>query len=84
MPKTAEELIVTKLDQLLRAVAIGLTRGVKQAEQIGLLNRAGFPPRDIADLLGTTRNRVNVALTNQRKAERDGKSRRRRNATTVE
>jgi len=68
MAKTFEESVLAKLDYLLRVHAISVTKGMKQNEQIALLNRAGLPPKEIADLLGTTGNTVNVALTNLRKS----------------
>ena len=67
MPKNFEELMLAKLDSLLRVVTVSATQGMKQGEQIALLDRVGFPPKEIADLLGTTRNTVNVALSNLRK-----------------
>jgi len=68
MEKTFEDQILAKLDYLLRVHTISVTKGMKQNEQIALLNRAGLPPKKIADLLGTTGHTVNVALTNLRKA----------------
>ena len=74
MPKSDEELVLEKLDRLLRVLIIGVTKGMKQNEQITLLDRVGFQPREIADVLGTTRNTVSVALTNLRKTkEKKGK-----------
>jgi CRP-like cAMP-binding protein len=67
MPKTFEDLVLAKLNNLLRVVAVSATKGMKQIEQIALLDRVGFPPKEIADLLGTTSNTVSVALTNLRK-----------------
>lgn len=44
-------------------LALLLVKDVKQqAEAIQLLDRAGFEPREIAALLGTTPNTVSVAL----------------------
>jgi hypothetical protein len=68
MAKSAEELVIEKLDQLLRVLTISVTRGLRQVEQIALLNRARFLPKDIAELLGTTSNTVSVALSALRKA----------------
>jgi DNA-binding CsgD family transcriptional regulator len=56
--------------QMLNLLALLLVQKLKQAEQIALLNRAGFRPVQIAALLGTTRNTVNVELSNQRRAKR--------------
>jgi hypothetical protein len=68
MARSYEELILGKLDQLVRLTTIGITRGLKQREQITLLDRAGLTPKDIADLLGTTGNTVNKELSTLRKA----------------
>lgn len=78
MPKTFEDLVSAKLDKLLRVVTAGVTKGMKQGDQIALLERIGFSPTEIADLLGTTRNTVNVALSNLRK----GKQKRSKGART--
>jgi DNA-binding CsgD family transcriptional regulator len=72
MPKSAEQLVLEKLDQLLRVLTISVTSGLKQKDQIALLDRAGFSPKDIAGLLGTTRNTVNVALNAIRKGRASG------------
>ncbi len=69
MAKTTEQLLLEKIDQLLRIMTISVTRGMKQREQIALLDRAGFPPKDIATLLGTTSNTVSVALNALRKSK---------------
>jgi DNA-directed RNA polymerase specialized sigma24 family protein len=68
MPRTTDELILEKLDQILRILAAAATTGMKQREQIALLNRAGFQPKDIADLLGTSSNTVRVELVGLRKS----------------
>jgi hypothetical protein len=74
MPKSFEDMVLAKLDNVLRVLTLGVTKGMKQGEQIILLNRAGFPPKQIADLLGTTGNTVSVALSNLRKvSEKKGK-----------
>ncbi len=77
MAKSIEQLVLEKLDRLLRVLAISVTKGMKQNEQIALLDRAAFPPKEIAALLGTTSNTVSVALTNLRKAKGDSRSMRR-------
>lgn len=69
MARSHEELILAKLDQLVRLTTIGVTKGLKQREQIALLDRVGLPPKDIADLLGTTGNTVNKELSTLRKAK---------------
>ena len=69
MAKSTEQLVLEKLDQMLRVLTISVTSGLKQKEQIALLDRVGFTPKDIAGLLGTTSNTVNVALNALRKAK---------------
>jgi DNA-binding CsgD family transcriptional regulator len=57
-----------KLDMLIRLSALNLVRDIKtQQEQIALLSDAGFQPKEIADVLLTTSNTVNVALNRIRK-----------------
>lgn len=59
-----------KLEMLIRLTAIALVDGKKQRDQVRLLSLAGMSPKGIAELIGTTPNTVNVALTNLRKANR--------------
>jgi len=59
-----------KFDILIRLTAIGLVNGKKQREQIRLLSIAGMGPKEIADLIGTTPNTVNVTLSSLRKEKR--------------
>lgn len=68
MPRTTDELILEKLDQILRILAAAATTGMKQREQIALLNRAGLQPKNIAELLGTSSNTVRVELVGLRKS----------------
>ncbi|MBB5063906.1 hypothetical protein [Granulicella mallensis] len=67
MPTSDREGLDKKIDLLTRLVAIGLVSGKSQREQIKLLSMAGMGPKEIADLVGTTSNTVNVALTALRK-----------------
>jgi DNA-directed RNA polymerase specialized sigma24 family protein len=62
--------LLSKLDQIIRLLALSVTRGMKQGEQIIMLSNAGFQPKEIADLLGTTANTVRVTLSNHRKTLR--------------
>lgn len=45
----------------------------KQADLITLMGRTGAPPAEIARLLGTTRNTVQVGLSRYRKKQRSGR-----------
>ena len=59
--------VVSKLDTIMKLLAASITDGKKQRDQIRLLYKAGIPPVQIADMLGTTSNTVNVAISNLRK-----------------
>ena len=70
MPPSTEEQILGQLDQIRRILVVMATSGIKQRDQIAILNQAGLPPKDIADLLGTSSNTVRVELVALRKAKR--------------
>jgi len=59
--------IVERLDKLIRIVALSSTKGLTSTEKISMLHHAGFAPKDIAEILGTTSNVVNVRLSEMRK-----------------
>ncbi|TAJ08427.1 MAG: hypothetical protein EPO61_10020 [Nitrospirae bacterium] len=69
MKPTTEDLILGKLNGLLRLIAVFATKGLRQREQIALLSQAGFQPKDISELLGTSSNTVRVELVAIRKAK---------------
>jgi DNA-binding CsgD family transcriptional regulator len=69
MPKFGER-IIDRLEVLIRLNSLLLTEGKKQTEQIRLLALGGIKPIEIADILNTTSNTVNVALSSLR---RDGR-----------
>jgi len=81
MSPSIEELTLTKIDQILRILAVIATKGLKQRDQISTLDQAGLQPKDIAELLGTSANTVRVELVSLRKARRGGRSRRDRSAS---
>jgi hypothetical protein len=58
-----DAVIADKLDTLIRLVAFVLIDDKKQTEQIRVLALAGIKPTKIADILVTTSNTVNVALS---------------------
>lgn len=61
--------IVEKLDTLIRLQAhLAVSELGSQKEKIEFLGRAGLGPKAIAEILGTTPNTVNVALSAARKA----------------
>jgi hypothetical protein len=55
---------IKKVVRLLSLIAVG---DRKQIDQIERLSKAGFQPKEIAELLGTTANTVSVALTKIKK-----------------
>ena len=62
--------IAAKLDTLVRIQALLSVRGVEtQKDKIISLQGAGIRPKDIASILGTTPNTVNVALAKHKKAQ---------------
>lgn len=75
MTEPIEQQALTKLDQILRILVAVATRGLKQREQIALLDGAGFLPKEIAELIGTSSNTVRVELVALRKANRVRKAR---------
>ena len=61
------EAISRKLDLRVRLTALSYAAEKKQQEQIMMLSAAGFQPKEIAEILGTTANTVRVALSTMRK-----------------
>jgi DNA-directed RNA polymerase specialized sigma24 family protein len=58
-------------EETVRLLAIHLRRSVEsQSQAIEELNRAGFGPARIAELLGTTANTVNVQLAKAKAKKR--------------
>jgi len=70
MEKTNDVELIEKLDRALHLLGILAVKGLPQTEQIAILSRLGFAPRDIAAVLGTTANTVRVSLVAIRKAGR--------------
>ncbi len=56
-----------KLDVLTRLTALSLVTDRESPDQSILLSRAGFQPKQIAELVGTTANAVRIALSRYRK-----------------
>jgi DNA-directed RNA polymerase specialized sigma24 family protein len=56
------------LQKILRLLLVLATKDMKQRDQIALLDRASFKPKEIAGLLGTSSNTVRVELVALRKA----------------
>ena len=60
-------------EMTVRLLGMIAVKGLPQTQQIAILNRVGFTPKEIGDVLGTTSNTVRVALVGIRKAEKQGK-----------
>jgi hypothetical protein len=61
------QLLLGKLDAIIKLLVIDVTQGKDQTEQIRLLSQVGFQPKNIAEMLGTTANNVRVRLSSLRK-----------------
>lgn len=61
-----KELLQTQ-KEIVMMLAILAKRGVLQSVLVQEMGSVGFSPKRIAELLGTTSNTVNVALSNARK-----------------
>jgi DNA-directed RNA polymerase specialized sigma24 family protein len=64
----------TELEKTLRALLLLNIDSLKQKQQIAILDKAGFGPSEIAAVIGSTSNAVNVRLSEIRKEARKGKS----------
>ena len=62
--------VIKKLDSIARLLALLLAKGLSRRDQIQLLAAAKLPPREIADLLGSTPNAVSVELNRIRSSGR--------------
>lgn len=59
------------IEEVVRLLAIQLRRSTEsQAQAIEEMDRVDFGPTRIAELLGTTPNTVNVAISNAKKRKR--------------
>lgn len=67
MTEELSEGLEAKLDQLVRLMAVSITRGLPRSEQIVVLARAGLSVGEIAEVLQVTPNAVSVALYSARK-----------------
>ncbi len=59
-----------KLDLLVRLSALSFAADKPQREQIKMLSNAGFQPKEIANICGTTANTVRVALSTMRRKQK--------------
>jgi DNA-directed RNA polymerase specialized sigma24 family protein len=67
MDEQRQEQAIAKLDRVLKLVAMMAVKGLSQTDQIATLNRIGFSPKDIAEIVGTTSNTVRVTLVSIRR-----------------
>ncbi len=72
MTREQNEAIEKKLGQLVRLLAVNITRGLPRADQIAVLDRAGLSVGEIAEILATRPNTVSVALYQLRKKRPKG------------
>ena len=73
MNESKENEILQELQRISRLLVLIATKGQVQKDAIADLSRAGFQPKEIADLLVTTPNTVSVALSTLKKKTRGGK-----------
>lgn len=62
--------IISKLDSIIRLLALNTVQGRTLKEQVSLLSSIGFQPKQIADMLGKTPNHIRVILHEIRKGEK--------------
>lgn len=62
--------VVDRLDKLLKLTAASVLSDRSQREQIEFLDRIGFAPKEIAEMIGTTGNTVRVGLSGIRKKKK--------------
>ncbi len=65
------EAVDDQILRTLRLVALTMLRDMKQAEQVDLLDRAGYRQGEIADLLDSTSKAISVRLAEVRKGRRN-------------
>jgi hypothetical protein len=65
--------ILDELGKMTKLLCVIATHGLKQSDQIAALARAGLPPKQIAEILGTTSNTVSVYLSAIRKRSKKGR-----------
>ncbi|HLX71333.1 MAG TPA: hypothetical protein VKV04_17035 [Verrucomicrobiae bacterium] len=63
---TQDDVLIERLNEMVGLLAIIAKRGVRQADLIHELGQAGFGPKRIATLLGTSPNSVSVTLHKRR------------------
>ena len=74
MTNKRSDAISRKLHMLVRLAALSFVADKPQQEKIMMLSSAGFQPKEIADICGTTANTVRVALSTIRKKRKNRKN----------
>jgi hypothetical protein len=59
--------IEEKLDKIIKLLIFSSTSDWTQKDQIALLHRMSFSPKEAAEILGTTANAVSVTLSEMRR-----------------
>lgn len=62
--------LTSRLDRIIRLLTMLATQDLLQKDKILVLSKAGFKPKEIADLIDTTPNTVSVTLNSLRKRSR--------------
>ena len=62
-----DEKILLELRRMSKLLALDLVKDMKTNEKYKMLNNAGFQPKEIAEILDTTRNTVSVELSKLKK-----------------
>ena len=65
--------VKSELEKTLKALLLISLESMKQKQQITTLDKAGFRPSEIAAMIGSTSNTVNVRLSEIRKEARKNK-----------
>jgi predicted regulator of amino acid metabolism with ACT domain len=68
MDDAIQRSILHELRIIKKLLAQNLLTGDSQTKQVGKLSSPGFQPKEIAEMLGTNRNIVNVTLNRIRKS----------------
>jgi DNA-binding CsgD family transcriptional regulator len=59
--------LTARMDAIITILALTLPKDLTQGDKIVLLSDAGFQPKEIANILGTTANTVSVTLSKMKR-----------------
>ena len=68
--KDKDKEIEAKLETIVKLLALSVIQDKTMSEKINILSSAGFQPKKIAEMIGTTANTVRVTLSGIRKGSR--------------